>query len=87
MLIVLDNADSCTLRCISVNRLNEVLTGNSSGQMKVWDLRSYSNSPETSFTLSGGQVNFLYFYEEVRKYPCHKTLRLITKFSQRSYCK
>lgn len=55
---IIDNADSCTLRCISVNRLNEVLTGNSSGQMKVWDLRSYSNSPETSFTLSGGQAGF-----------------------------
>ncbi len=41
---------------MAVNKLDEVLTGNSRGQMKVWDLRSYSNAPETSFTLSGGQV-------------------------------
>lgn len=58
-MVMADNADSCVIRCISVNKLNEVLTGNSRGQMKLWDLRSYSNFPQTNFTLSGsGQVIF-----------------------------
>lgn len=56
---VIENADSCTIRCVSVNQFSQVLTGNSRGQMKVWDLRNYSSLPQTSFTLSGGgQVGF-----------------------------
>ncbi|KAK7586061.1 hypothetical protein V9T40_003937 [Parthenolecanium corni] len=55
---IIDNADSCSIRCVSINKMNEILTGNSRGQMKVWDLRSFSHSPETCFTLSGGQAGF-----------------------------
>ncbi|XP_065203661.1 nucleoporin Nup43 [Planococcus citri] len=55
----IENADSCTIRCVSVHQFSQVLTGNSRGQMKVWDLRNNSNVPQTSFTLSGGgQVGF-----------------------------
>lgn len=52
---VVDDADSCSLRCVIFLKHNELLTGNHRGQMKVWDLRSRLDKPEHTFMLSGDQ--------------------------------
>lgn len=50
------DADSCSLKCIVFLKHNELLTGNLRGQMKIWDLRSSSDSPTGSFMLGGDQI-------------------------------
>ncbi|KAF5295321.1 hypothetical protein FQA39_LY13186 [Lamprigera yunnana] len=50
------DADSCSLNCVAFLKHNEILTGNSRGQMKVWDVREQSSSPANSFMLSGDQI-------------------------------
>ncbi|XP_067012386.1 nucleoporin Nup43 [Anabrus simplex] len=52
----IDEADSCSLRCVCFLKHNQVLTGNFRGQMKVWDLKSPSDKPSTTFMLSGDQI-------------------------------
>lgn len=51
-----DNADSCSLHCVSFLKYNEVLTGNLRGQMKIWDLRSQEDNPTSTFMLNGDQI-------------------------------
>ena len=52
----IEEADSCSLRSVCFLKHNEVLTGNLRGQMKVWDLKSSSDKPTSTFMLSGEQV-------------------------------
>ncbi|XP_075223788.1 nucleoporin 43 [Lycorma delicatula] len=56
LLRVIDDADSCSLRCTCFLKHNELLTGNLRGHMKVWDLRSANNKPISTFMLSGEQI-------------------------------
>ncbi|KAJ8942682.1 hypothetical protein NQ314_010004 [Rhamnusium bicolor] len=48
----IDDADSCSIYCVIFLKHNEILTSNLRGQMKVWDLRSSNNEPNTTFMLS-----------------------------------
>ncbi|KAJ8934095.1 hypothetical protein NQ318_004976 [Aromia moschata] len=50
------NADSSSIHCVIFLKHNEILTSNLRGQMKVWDLRSSSDKPQSTFMLSGDQV-------------------------------
>lgn len=52
----IEKADSCSLRSVCFLKHNEVLTGNLRGQMKVWDLKSSSDKPTSTFMLSGEQI-------------------------------
>lgn len=52
----LDNADSCTLRCVIFLKHNEILTSNSRGHMKIWDLRCREEEPLSTFILSSEMV-------------------------------
>ncbi|KAJ9595957.1 hypothetical protein L9F63_012850 [Diploptera punctata] len=52
----IEEADSCSLRTVCFLKHNELLTGNLRGQMKVWDLKSSSDKPQSTFMLSGEQV-------------------------------
>lgn len=56
LIIFTDQADSCSLKCVIFLKHNELLTSNSRGQMKIWDLRSSANSPTSTFMLSGENV-------------------------------
>lgn len=57
-----ENADSCSIYCVDFLKHNEVLTGNSRGHMKVWDLRNDRDVPATTFMLSDQvKVNLYYF--------------------------
>uniref|UniRef100_A0A3Q2DG96 Nucleoporin 43 n=1 Tax=Cyprinodon variegatus TaxID=28743 RepID=A0A3Q2DG96_CYPVA len=53
---VIDNADSSTLHAVTYLRTTEVLTVNSIGQLKLWDLRQQSSSPSQILSLSGDRV-------------------------------
>ncbi|GLV31898.1 Nucleoporin 43kD [Carabus blaptoides fortunei] len=52
----IENADSCSLHCVSFLKYNEVLTGNLRGQMKIWDLRKSDDKPASTFMLNGEQI-------------------------------
>lgn len=56
VLRTIDNADSCSLNCVTFLKHNEILTSNTRGQMKIWDLRSNKDVPANTFMLSGDQV-------------------------------
>lgn len=56
IILFTEGADSCSLRCVCFLKHNEVLTGNLRGQMKVWDLKSTTDKPASTFMLSGEQV-------------------------------
>ncbi|KAK4882408.1 hypothetical protein RN001_005727 [Aquatica leii] len=56
VLRTIEEADSCSLNCITFVKHSEVLTGNSRGQMKIFDLRVKGNQPTNSFMLSGDQI-------------------------------
>ncbi|XP_020283292.1 nucleoporin Nup43 [Pseudomyrmex gracilis] len=49
---VIENADSCSIYCVDFLKHNEVLTGNSRGHMKIWDLRNNRDVPDSTFMLS-----------------------------------
>ncbi|NXQ11030.1 NUP43 protein, partial [Peucedramus taeniatus] len=51
-----DNADSSTLHAVTFLRTMEILTVNSIGQLKVWDLRQQRNEPSQIFSLAGDRV-------------------------------
>ncbi|XP_066284088.1 nucleoporin Nup43-like [Branchiostoma lanceolatum] len=51
----IDNADSCTLNAVSLKAF-EVITVNSTGQLKVFDLRRPSSEPTRIFLLSGDRI-------------------------------
>lgn len=55
-LTYVDNADSCSLNCVTFIKHNEILTGNLRGLMKIWDLRSPTNEPSNTFMFSSDQV-------------------------------
>ncbi|XP_023012732.2 nucleoporin 43 [Leptinotarsa decemlineata] len=52
----IDDADSCSIQCVIFLKHNEILTSNLRGQLKIWDLRSSSNNPNSTFMISGDQV-------------------------------
>ncbi|XP_064913537.1 nucleoporin Nup43 isoform X1 [Columba livia] len=52
----IDNADSSTLHAVTFLRTNEILTVNSIGQLKIWDLRQQRNEPSQIFSLTGDRV-------------------------------
>ncbi|XP_029652632.1 nucleoporin Nup43-like [Octopus sinensis] len=55
----IDKADSCTINSITFLRQNEILITNSTGQLKIFDLRANpSETPQTLF-LSGEQVSLM----------------------------
>ncbi|XP_011301967.1 nucleoporin Nup43 [Fopius arisanus] len=47
----IENADSCSFVCIDFLRHNEILTSNSRGHMKLWDLTNDRDTPATTFML------------------------------------
>nr|SVE80190.1 EOG090X0844 [Daphnia magna] len=47
-----DDADSCSLNAAVFTSQNEIFTGNSRGMIKLWDLRSISEKPILSTSLS-----------------------------------
>ncbi|CAG9580960.1 unnamed protein product [Danaus chrysippus] len=49
-------ADSCSLHSVCFIKLNEVITGNVRGHMKIWDIRSSSNKPSAAFLLAGDEL-------------------------------
>uniref|UniRef100_A0A3Q3FTZ5 Nucleoporin 43 n=1 Tax=Labrus bergylta TaxID=56723 RepID=A0A3Q3FTZ5_9LABR len=53
---VIENADSSTIHAVTYLRTTEILTVNSIGQLKLWDLRQQSNSPSQILSLSGDRV-------------------------------
>lgn len=53
---IIENADSSTIHAVTYLRTTEILTVNSIGQLKLWDLRQQSNSPSQILSLSGDRV-------------------------------
>lgn len=51
-----DEADSCSLSCVTFLKHNQILTGNLRGLMNIWDLRNNNNVPCSSFLLSDEQI-------------------------------
>lgn len=52
MYFTTENADSCSIYCVDFLKHNEIITGNSRGNMKVWDLRNEQNNyPQMTFML------------------------------------
>ncbi|XP_023945153.2 nucleoporin Nup43 [Bicyclus anynana] len=49
-------ADSCSLHSVCFIKLNEVITGNIRGHMKIWDIRSSTNKPAAAFLLAGDEL-------------------------------
>lgn len=54
--MLLDEADSCSLTCVTFLKHNEILTGNLRGLMKIWDLRCSENEPRKTFMLGDEQI-------------------------------
>ncbi|XP_072947860.1 nucleoporin Nup43 [Epargyreus clarus] len=50
------DADSCSLHAVCFIKLNEIITGNIRGHMKIWDIRSQNNKPSASFLLAGDEL-------------------------------
>uniref|UniRef100_A0A3B3DY37 Nucleoporin 43 n=1 Tax=Oryzias melastigma TaxID=30732 RepID=A0A3B3DY37_ORYME len=53
---VIENADSSTIHAVTYLRTTEVLTVNSIGQLKLWDLRQQTSSPSQILSLSGDRA-------------------------------
>ncbi|XP_077408006.1 nucleoporin Nup43 isoform X2 [Vanacampus margaritifer] len=53
---VIENADSSTIHAVTYLRTTEILTVNSIGQLKIWDLRQQSDTPSQILSLSGDRV-------------------------------
>ncbi|XP_033846356.1 nucleoporin Nup43 [Periophthalmus magnuspinnatus] len=53
---IIDNADSSTIHAVTYLKTSEILTVNSIGQLKLWDLRQQGNSPSQILSLSGDRV-------------------------------
>lgn len=49
----IDKANSCTINGIAFLKLQEIITVDSSGQLKVFDLRHTSDDPARTFSVSG----------------------------------
>ncbi|NXN91523.1 NUP43 protein, partial [Rhinopomastus cyanomelas] len=52
----IDNADSSTLHAVTFLRKTEILTVNSIGQLKIWDLRQQGSKPSQIFYLTSDRV-------------------------------
>ncbi|XP_077977336.1 nucleoporin Nup43-like [Glandiceps talaboti] len=52
----IDNADSCTIHAVCHLKQYEVITVNSTGQLKVWDLRQPTSQPSRTFILTGERI-------------------------------
>ena len=50
-LFLVDKADSCTVNAVTFLKQVEVITVNSCGQLKIFDLRSAHDEPVKSFCL------------------------------------
>ena len=46
-----ENADSSTIHAVTFLRTTEILTVNSIGQLKLWDLRQKANEPSQILSL------------------------------------
>ncbi|KAK3580498.1 hypothetical protein CHS0354_001096 [Potamilus streckersoni] len=55
----IDNADSCTINDVIFLKQSEVVTVNSTGQLKVFDLRQPSDQPTSLFLVTGDQTALL----------------------------
>lgn len=55
VLRTVEDADSCSLHCVTFLKHNEILTSNLRGQLKIWDLRNADNNPNNTFMISGEQ--------------------------------
>ena len=53
----IENADSCSIHCVTFLKHSEILTGNLRGQLKIFDIRVSSNEASNTFMLSGDQVS------------------------------
>ncbi|EFA03069.1 nucleoporin Nup43 [Tribolium castaneum] len=53
----IENADSCSIRCVAFLKHSEILTGNFRGQLKIFDIRAPKSQPATTFMLSGDQIS------------------------------
>ncbi|MEE6525537.1 hypothetical protein FKM82_025603, partial [Ascaphus truei] len=47
----IDDADSSTMHAVTFLRTTEILTVNSIGQLKMWDLRQQGNDPTQIFSM------------------------------------
>lgn len=52
----IENADSSTIHAVTFLKTTEILTVNSIGQLKVWDLRQERNTPAQILSQSGDRV-------------------------------
>ncbi|NP_001016144.1 nucleoporin Nup43 [Xenopus tropicalis] len=52
----IDDADSSTMHGVTFLRTTEILTVNSVGQLKLWDLRKQGNDPTQIFSVTGERV-------------------------------
>ncbi|KAM8947093.1 nucleoporin Nup43 [Pelodytes ibericus] len=52
----IDDADSSTMHAVTFLRTTEILTVNSIGQLKMWDLRQQGNDPTQIFSVTGERV-------------------------------
>lgn len=53
---IIGDADSCSLNAIIHSKTHEVITVNSAGQLKVWDVRQDGNTPVRIFLVTGKKV-------------------------------
>nr|XP_057912868.1 nucleoporin Nup43 [Doryrhamphus excisus] len=53
---VIENADSSTIHAVTYLRTTQILTVNSIGQLKMWDLRQQGNTPSNTLSLSCNRV-------------------------------
>lgn len=52
----IDDADSSTMHAVTFLRTTEILTVNSIGQLKMWDLRQQGNDPTQIFSVTGDRI-------------------------------
>ncbi|XP_054768862.2 nucleoporin Nup43-like [Lytechinus pictus] len=52
----IDEADSCSINALTHLKQHEVITVNSAGQLKIWDLRQPGSQPTRFFIVSGEKV-------------------------------
>ena len=52
-----DKADSCSLNSVLFIKNDEIAAANMRGQLKIWDVRSNTNTPTSTCILSNDQVS------------------------------
>ncbi|KAM4694525.1 nucleoporin Nup43 [Discoglossus pictus] len=52
----IDDADSSTMHAVTFQRTTEILTVNSIGQMKMWDMRQQGDDPTQIFSMTGERI-------------------------------